>query len=125
MKGEGKPDYILMLIVFSLVSIGMLMVYGASSVKALSIGGPFFYGKRHLFSLCVGAAALFVGYRVKYSEYSKYSLQIFLVSLFFLFLVRVPGMGQTLLGGTRWLDIFGFSFQPSELMKISLINIII
>jgi len=36
-------------------------------------------------------------------------------------LVFVPGLGQSHGGATRWLSVFGLSFQPSELLKIGFI----
>jgi cell division protein FtsW len=36
-------------------------------------------------------------------------------------LVFVPGLGYEANGARRWLDVFGFSFQPAELLKIAFV----
>ena len=41
--------------------------------------------------------------------------------MFTLFLVFVPGIGYEYNGARRWLNVFGISFQPIELLKISTI----
>jgi len=43
-----------------------------------------------------------------------------IASIVMLAMVLVPGLGMTVKGSTRWLRL-GFSFQPSEIMKIALI----
>ena len=121
MEKSGKPDYILVFIVFSLISIGTLMVFSASPIMGIQLGDTFYYIKRHLLAVMIGLAAFYAGYRIKYSEMDKWSLSMLLFSVFLLFLVYVPGLGKSVGGATRWLDIGIFSFQPSELAKISLI----
>ncbi|MFC1767212.1 putative lipid II flippase FtsW [Candidatus Margulisiibacteriota bacterium] len=121
MSQPGKPDYILILIVFALVSIGVLMVFSASPIMGLQLGDAFFYIKRHLFSVLVGAIALYLGYKINYAEYDKWSIYLFSAAVFLLFLVYVPGIGRTVSGARRWIDLGLISFQPSELAKLFLI----
>lgn len=46
---------------------------------------------------------------------------LLLVSLIFLVAVLIPGIGSTVYGARRWIDFGFFSFQPTELAKISVI----
>ena len=36
-------------------------------------------------------------------------------------LVLIPGIGREVNGARRWLDLPGFGFQPSELMKLAVV----
>jgi len=49
----------------------------------------------------------------------KYSYLIFILSLFLLFSVEIIGVFGK--GATRWIKILGFSVQPSEIVKITII----
>jgi cell division protein FtsW len=62
--------------------------------------------------------------KIDYQLLSKYYLIIFAVSILALLLVFVPGIGRSLKGSHRWLRILGFSIQPSEFAKISLIIVL-
>lgn len=53
----------------------------------------------------------------------KYSIYLYIISIFFLILVLFLGININ--GAKCWLNIFGFSFQPSELVKITLPIILI
>lgn len=60
-------------------------------------------------ALCTG----FFGYE----NLLKYSRVFLWVSVVFLLLVFVPGIGQQINGAHRWVKILGISFQPSEFVK--------
>ena len=45
----------------------------------------------------------------------------FLGALFLTMLTLIPSVGQIIHGSSRWLAFGGFSFQPSELLKMSLL----
>jgi len=62
--------------------------------------------------------------KMDYQILSKYYLIIFALSLFALALVFVPGIGKEMNGSHRWLRLLGFSIQPSEFAKISLIIVL-
>jgi cell division protein FtsW len=59
-------------------------------------------------------AAAFLDYRV-WKRYAPYAYGLAVLATFAVFL---PHIGFEHGGARRWLDIAGFSFQPSELMKI-------
>ena len=49
----------------------------------------------------------------------KYAYILFILSLLLLFSVELIGVFGK--GATRWINIFGFNLQPSELIKITII----
>ena len=106
-----------------MLALGAVMVYSASSAESLldGSGDPSMYLKRYV---AFGLIGLGVMYAV-----SRYGLQLvrqatplLLAAAFFLTIaVMVPGVGVTVNGATRWLGAGPLQFQPSELLKISLV----
>ncbi len=105
-----------------LVTTGILFVYSASAVYALEhYGNPYYCLKRHLIGILVGTIALVCGSVVPIQVIKKASPYTFMISILLTALTMVPGFGHRIHGSSRWLNVKGFSFQPSELMKIMLI----
>ena len=46
---------------------------------------------------------------------------LFFAGVVLLALVLIPGFGREVNGARRWLDLPGFGFQPSELMKLAVV----
>ena len=52
--------------------------------------------------------------------YKKLVYPLLLLSALLLALLFVPGLGRKVGGAYRWMNLGGFSFQPSEMVKFSL-----
>jgi rod shape determining protein RodA len=74
---------------------------------------------RHLTWIGLGALASIGIARVDYRRWSDFAWVAYGLSVLALSLVLVAGAVR--LGATRWLSIFGFSLQPSELAKLTTI----
>lgn len=113
-----RPRLIFMACLFTLVCFGLLMVYSASSVEALHENGSATYFLfRQLGFTIVGMAALeFIARLAPDSCFKESSLKVALfVMIGLLLLVFFVGSGSR--GATRWLNIAGVQFQPSEFLK--------
>ena len=113
-----RPRLIFMACLFSLVCFGLLMVYSASSVEALHENGTatFFLFRQAAFA-GVGVLAMVAIVRIlPDSWFGEDVLRIFLIGMMGL-LVLVFFMGSGSRGATRWLNIAGIQFQPSEFLK--------
>ena len=113
-----RPRLIFMACLFSLVCFGLLMVYSASSVEALHENGSatFFLFRQAAFA-GVGVLAMVAIVRIlPDSWFGEDVLRIFLMGMMGL-LVLVFFMGSGSRGATRWLNIAGIQFQPSEFLK--------
>jgi len=117
----GKPDLILFVAVIVLVSLGLIMVFSASSVMGLTdAGNPYYYVQRQTILAVVGLIALFVLMKVDYHVFKVLALPGLVVSLALLVLVLFIGTGS---GNVhRWIRIAGFNLQPSELAKLVMVN---
>jgi len=119
----NRPDTTLLIVVGLILLFGLIMLSSASVAVGFNrFGDGGFYIKRQLVALVVGLVAFYFCYRADYHRWQKYSFPLFLLSLFLLVLVFVPGIGVGGYGARRWLDFYFFrSFQPAELVKLSLI----
>ncbi len=117
-----KHDLSLFLgIVALLLIIGLVFIYSSSSVFALEKNGSaHFYLKKQLIGLMLGVAACFFIRILPIDLIKKSSPYFFLLSLFLTALTVISPFGQYIHGSARWLSFSFLSFQPSELLKISL-----
>lgn len=113
---------VFLIIIATLILIGCLFVYSSSSVYALeTFGTPLFFVKRQLAGLGIGLCALIFGRALSIDFIKRTAPLLFLSSLGLVLLTLVPSISRTIHGSSRWLSIAGFSFQPSELLKITLL----
>ncbi len=119
---KNKPiDYILLITVLLLLSLGLIMVLSASSPTALSESGNSYsyFIKQAIFAV-IGLAAMYVISKIDYKFYKKFYRIGYIVSIVMLALVLV--IGKEVNGATRWIQIRkGLTFQPSEAVKFLLI----
>ncbi len=102
--------------------VGLVMVTSASiGVADAQSGDPFSYGKRQFLRLILGVLLLWLAYRIPTEVWKKNGMTLMLASLALLALVLIPGVGRTVNGATRWLDLGVFTIQVSELAKLFLI----
>jgi cell division protein FtsW len=72
-----------------------------------------------LYVFVFGSIALYIGSKINYKYYKKYSIILFAISILGAFLVFVPGLGFYYNGAHRWIHIFSISIQPSEMIKLT------
>lgn len=117
----GKPDLILFLAVIILLSLGLVMVFSASSVMGLAdAGNPYYYVQRQSILAVAGLIMLFILMKVDYHIFQPLALPGLVISLVLLVLVLFVGSGTG--GATRWIRIAGFNLQPSEISKLIMVN---
>lgn len=111
-----------LLLISGLIIVGLLFIYSASSIFALSkYGTANYFVKKQLFGILLGFLGLCIGRIIPLSAIKKLSPYFFGGSLCLTALTLLPQFSDKIHGSRRWLNICGFSFQPSELLKISLI----
>ena len=115
-------DMSILIPVLFLISIGIVMIASASlSVSEFKYGDRLFFLKRHLFYVSLSLICLYIAFRIPTNVWGKYSSYLIMACLFLLGLVLIPGIGIERNGSQRWLNIFGFTFQVSEWVKLSFI----
>jgi len=117
-----RMDPFLLLSTLALVGFGIVMVYSASfPVGTERMGDPYHFLKKQAIAAGLGIGLLVLGAWMNYRYWQPLALPLLMVSIVLLFLVFVPGVRQQIGGAYRWLKIYGFSFQPSELAKLALV----
>lgn len=106
-----------------LISIlGLVMVFSASSVKALQDSGSSvaIVGRQALLFLVGLAIALFL-FRAPFAFLKRMSTLSLVLSLIALALPQLPVIGKEVNGNVNWISIAGFTMQPSEFAKLGMI----
>ncbi|HEY4476842.1 MAG TPA: putative peptidoglycan glycosyltransferase FtsW [Candidatus Paceibacterota bacterium] len=99
-------------LIFSSASLGLLSRDGASYTKVVF---------NQLFTLLVGLVLLLIFRRWPYHYWLKVAPWLLIVASIMTLLVFVPGIGFASGGAHRWISLGSRTFQPSELLKFSLI----
>jgi len=121
-RRRGEPDLLLFVAVFALAGIGIAMSYSASAVMAYRIyGDSFFFLKKQVLWFIISLGALLAVQNIDYRNYAKYTKLMLLLSLIFLVMVLVPGIGTGAKGSPRWLVFGPMRIQPSEFVKLAVV----
>lgn len=115
-------DHKLLAVVISLLALGLVMVFSASAGSALAKSqNKFLVIRSQVMWAIVGLGGMAFMARLDYRNLRGLSMPLLVTSFGLLLLVFVPGVGVTRGGAQRWLGLAGFTFQPSELAKLSLV----
>lgn len=116
----AKPDYLLVLLVFTLVIFGLIMIYAASAYTAeKTFGDSAYFFHKQLKSFFVGLVAWFVFSKIDYRFWRKNAFGMLIITLIILLAVYIPGLGLKLEGASRWISVGPVFFQPSEIIKLT------
>ncbi len=122
-KAEKRPDYVFLVLAGGLLSLGLVMLTTVSGPVAYQKFQDTYWYIRHqvLFGLLPGLALMWLTSRIDYRRLRRYAVGFFLFSLLLLLLVFVPGVSAGWGASRSWIHLGSFSFQPAELVKLSLV----
>ncbi|MEK7598529.1 MAG: putative lipid II flippase FtsW [Patescibacteria group bacterium] len=120
---KEKADKILLFIIPALLVFGLVMIASAGvAYSKIRFGNSYFFFKRQLlFGVIPGLVMLYIGQKINYGFWKKIAFPLFFASVGLLVLVFIPGIGAKIYGASRWIQLGSISFQPSEMLKLSLI----
>lgn len=122
MKGRKPFDFWIFLTVLILLSIGIIMVFSASAPFSYNTYRDVYYVlKSQMMYAAMGVAAMLFMANFDYKIILKFAPALLVVSIVFLILVLVPGIGRVENGARRWIYISFLHFQPSEIAKVAVI----
>lgn len=111
----GRYDPWLFAVVLALASLGVVMV--ASSSIAMD-SNPFYYLTRHVIFLGLGIGLAYVAMRTELKAIEHYNQWLLLACFVLLAAVFVPGLGNSVNGAKRWINLGISRFQVVEAVKV-------
>lgn len=111
----GRYDPWLLGVTLALTALGVVMV--ASSSIAMD-SNPFYYLTRHLVFLALGIGLAYVAMRTELKTVEHYNQWLLLACFVLLLLVYVPGLGSSVNGARRWINLGVSKFQVVEAVKV-------
>ncbi len=103
-------NFLLVILLITISTIGVLLIGSAARE----------YQSRQLIGVITGLILMVVISLIDYSWILNFSWILYVLNLVLLIILKT-GFGEENLGATRWLNICGFQFQPTEIAKIILI----
>lgn len=117
---QGDVDYVLIAIIAIILVFGLISLSTASVVVAYNkFGDAYYYFKHQLFGISLGLIAFWFFAKTNYHVWKKYAFGFLVFSIILLLLVFIPGLSAHYGKARSWINIFGFSLQPSEFVKLS------
>jgi cell division protein FtsW len=103
-----------------LLALGLVMVLSTSSAQSIAQGGSPYAGfQKQLLGVVVGLPLMWIAAKSSPTLFRAAAYPM--VGLSVLGLMLVLAVGQTVLGGERWIDVLGFQIQPSEFAKLAFV----
>jgi cell division protein FtsW len=119
---RNRIDMLLLVFVLTLLGVGIMMVFSASAIRAMTQHDNVFYFQVRQISFGAGAFLL-LWYATKFDhlKFTENRRPLILLGIGMLLLVGVFLFGAKINGARRWFNLGIANFQPSELVKIILI----
>ncbi len=110
-----KGDKVIWMVFFFLCMISIIEVYSASSSLTYKSGNYMAPVIKHIFILCFGVFTMICILKVKCKYFKIATPFMLFISAILLILVLISGHSTN--GASRWFNLAGIQFQPSEFAK--------
>jgi len=119
---KQRLDIGLFLVVVALIGLGLVMVASSSiGVAEKTYHNPFHFIVRQSVYVAIGMALAFIMYELPLRLWETMGAFLLLLCFALLVLVLIPGVGKTVNGATRWVDLAVFDIQVSEIVKLLMV----
>ncbi len=102
-----------------LIVAGLIAAIGCAALYSVSGGSFQPWAERHAFRFLIATAIVLVMAMVRTEVWLRAAYPAYAIAL--VALALVPVFGTEALGARRWLNVWGMTFQPAELMKLALV----
>ncbi len=116
-------DKTVVVLMVLLLIMGLITLFSATYYQKAASGDALAAVKKQLIGVALGVAACAILSRVPYRFFRRprVTLLLLAISALLLILVIIPGIGVSINGSRRWLNIGGLSMQPSEFAKYAMV----
>lgn len=118
---DSKADWQLLALIGFLTLFGMIMLSSASAALGWQKFGDSYWHVKHqfFFGLLPGLLLFFIFSKIDYYKLKSLAAPMLAASVVLLVLVYIPGIGAGFGSARSWINFFGFSLQPSEVVKLT------
>ena len=120
----NKPafDAVLLMLLVLLSGMGLTSLFSSSYHFGEAVfGSPFYFVTKQIVWLGLGTIGAIIASRISLDFLKRYIPALMFLSIGINLLLYVPGLGFESGGARRWLELGGVSFQPSELIRLTLV----
>lgn len=120
---KNKPDYLLALAIFALTIFGLIAIFSVSKYYSMQITNNAtdkYYLSRQIIFVLVGLIFWFIVQSIDYRFWQKHTKHMLWATIILILLPIFFGFKDGA-SGARWIGFGAFTFQPSELAKLTLI----
>lgn len=123
MRSRPRPDLVLLGATAFLLVFGLVMVYSASIIYAKDHGREAdYFLERQMLRAAIGIGIMLVTYRLGLERIRRAAPAVLILGGIFLLTLLLPWFrGSSVRGTFRWVQLFGLTVQPSELVKLALL----
>jgi len=125
---KARPVDTPFLLVFLFLLVFGLLIFTSAALGLLARDGGASFGSvavtQLLLGFVCGGIALVTLSRLDYRTWRPYVPYIFGFGILLTLLTFVPGIGLTLKGASRWIDIGPVTFQPAEFLKFAVVALL-
>ncbi len=118
-------DYTLLVLAIVLVLFGIVMVFSASFYAAENGANTnhdgYFYFWKQVSGAAIGLVAMIAAMFFDYNRFMKLRFIILGIGILLMLLVFVPGVGISVNGSRRWVNLYFLDLQSVEVLKFSII----
>lgn len=115
-----RIDWVLMIAVLALITLGTLLVWSATTHREdLTGGDPTAYLRKQVVNIAIGLVLMVVVLATDHRWVRIVAPLVYLASI--AGLVMVLAIGSTVNGSRSWLQVGGMSIQPSEFAKLAVV----
>jgi cell division protein FtsW len=113
--------FLLVIAVVALLSLGIVMLTSTGAYAHEKRADPHYFLTHQLLWLGIGAALCIIAALVDYRRLEKAWWVLYVLAAVLLGCCFVPGIGKRINGSSRWIEMAGQTFQPSELAKLAVV----
>jgi cell division protein FtsW len=110
----------ILLIMYTLISIGVVMIYSTSAVYAeQTYGNSIHFLSHQLIAIAIGTIAFGICFSLNPDDLRRHAKLLICFAIILLIFVYLPMFGRSAGGARRWIQLPFFRFQPVEYAKLA------